>query len=355
MSLSSVLNTLDDAIHEVLDKCVNECIGPCISEKPGCADYMFLLQAIMEFLNGTLNSNYCDFHIALALIKKILQIPRQRTMEDTLHRAFVAPYHRNAVDTFHEYLEHNNKKFAQGSDGGPPRYYGKYCSIIQSSGTGKSCLMLEAFQLKMMHQLRYWNTQALTLLIMAFGAVHSLWLFSQQSTHLFQLPGAWKMCSQITGHAPGVVAADTAHNLLLSEQVTRSMPSQEVVINAYWDMVNLLDKLFGSGECHKPKFVIALDEAHSLNGMIDDFNGVSMDEQLVYPPYCQLGWDQFADPLEWITAMDVAQACHIIGYEQVLWKSILELHHVEGLMALAMSKLCGTRTCHWLPYLRDFA
>lgn len=71
---------------------------------------------------------------------------------------------------------------------------------------------------------------------------------------------------QIKGHAPAFAAADMAHNLSLSEQATKSMPGQEVMINAYWEMVNLLDKLFGSGKRHKPKFVIALDEAHSLNG-----------------------------------------------------------------------------------------
>ncbi|KAI5988289.1 hypothetical protein EDC04DRAFT_1445235 [Pisolithus marmoratus] len=138
MSLSSVPNTLDDATHEVLDKRVNERIGPCINEQPGRADYMFLLQAVVEFSNGTLNPEYCDFHVALALIKsqpalttmlhaawnsgtyrdirnlEILQIPRLRTMEDTLHRAFIAPYHGNAVDAFHEYLEINNKSSLTG-------------------------------------------------------------------------------------------------------------------------------------------------------------------------------------------------------------------------------------------------
>lgn len=192
---------------------------------------MFLLQAVVEFSNGTLNPEYCDFHVALALIKsqpalttmlhaawnsgtyrdirnlEILQIPRLRTMEDTLHRAFIAPYHGNAVDAFHEYLEINNKKFAHGSDDGPPKYYGKYCSIIQSSGTGKSRLMLELCTKGVIvlyvnlrpsddytgfparddvpaEILAYPSIDAVDY-GQAFGAAHSLQPFSQQSMHPF--------------------------------------------------------------------------------------------------------------------------------------------------------------------------
>ncbi|KAI6117977.1 hypothetical protein F5141DRAFT_593591 [Pisolithus sp. B1] len=62
--------------------------------------------------------------------------------DDPLHRAFTSPYHRKAVDAFCEYLEQNNKEFSADLI---PKYYGKFCSIVQSSGTGKSRLLLELY------------------------------------------------------------------------------------------------------------------------------------------------------------------------------------------------------------------
>lgn len=47
-------------------------------------------------------------------------------------------------------------------------------------------------------------------------------------------------------------------------QATEGMPGQEIMINAYREMVNLLDELFRDKEHHQPKFVIALDDAHTI-------------------------------------------------------------------------------------------
>ncbi|KAI6033363.1 hypothetical protein EDC04DRAFT_2206457 [Pisolithus marmoratus] len=95
MSLSSVPNSLDDATHQVLDKRVNERIGPCISEKPGRVDYMFLLQAIVKFSNGTLNPKYCDFHVALALTKS------QSALTTVLHAAWNSGTYRDIRNLGH--------------------------------------------------------------------------------------------------------------------------------------------------------------------------------------------------------------------------------------------------------------
>ncbi|KAG1799086.1 hypothetical protein EV424DRAFT_1559508 [Suillus variegatus] len=55
-------------------------------------------------------------------------------------RAVVSrPYVGKAVDGFYEYLKNNNMEF-RGPHG---PYYAKFCSIVQSSGTGKSRLMIE--------------------------------------------------------------------------------------------------------------------------------------------------------------------------------------------------------------------
>ncbi|KAG0702724.1 hypothetical protein DFH29DRAFT_920145 [Suillus ampliporus] len=60
---------------------------------------------------------------------------------DFLYNSFVRPYVGNAVDGFYEYLKNNNDKFRGGGFTRP--YYAKFCSIVQSSGTGKSRLMTE--------------------------------------------------------------------------------------------------------------------------------------------------------------------------------------------------------------------
>ncbi|KAG1801836.1 hypothetical protein EV424DRAFT_1559220 [Suillus variegatus] len=78
----------------------------------------------------------------------ILQIPQAsdpvRSLQvedrsDFLYDSFVRPYVGKAVDGFYEYLKNNNMEFR--GPRGP--YYAKFCSIVQSSGTGKSRLMIE--------------------------------------------------------------------------------------------------------------------------------------------------------------------------------------------------------------------
>ena len=58
-----------------------------------------------------------------------------------LQQAFTQNYHGKAIDGIIEYLEKNNRLFSDSNLS--KRYYGKFCSIVQSSGTGKSRLMIE--------------------------------------------------------------------------------------------------------------------------------------------------------------------------------------------------------------------
>ncbi|KAI6042391.1 hypothetical protein EDC04DRAFT_1000431 [Pisolithus marmoratus] len=169
MSLSFIPNTLDDATHEALDRKVNDDVLPCIGEKPwSLGEYLLLLITIVEFSNGTLDPRYASSRASQALMMShpeldemlhaaldrksyrdirnldILQAPRQLTTESSYHfyyMAFISPYRGQAVDAFCEYLENNNNKFAREYD--RAKYYGKFCSIVQSSGTGKSRLLLE--------------------------------------------------------------------------------------------------------------------------------------------------------------------------------------------------------------------
>ena len=63
---------------------------------------------------------------------------------DNLYGSFDRPYVGNAVDGFYEYLKTNNRNFIGHEFHTLDRpYYGKFCSIVQSSGTGKSRLMTE--------------------------------------------------------------------------------------------------------------------------------------------------------------------------------------------------------------------
>jgi hypothetical protein len=54
---------------------------------------------------------------------------------------FLAPYIGRAMNTFHEYLIGNNQRFLV--DQAMRLYYEKFHSIIQSSGTGKSKLLIK--------------------------------------------------------------------------------------------------------------------------------------------------------------------------------------------------------------------
>ncbi|KIK15021.1 hypothetical protein PISMIDRAFT_337486 [Pisolithus microcarpus 441] len=168
------------------------------------------------------------------------------------------------------------------------------------------------------------------------------------------------------------------------------MPGQKLMTRAYSDMVKSLDKLFSGAERNKPRFVIALDDAQPLSirgpegyrpstilcRAISVYSGadradnhsvwvvfsstalkmahfaasqgyydparISAEGRLIYPPYCQLGWDHRADPLEGTVATKVAQARHIIGYGRAQWKSLQELYNVQDIMGVAISKLSGT-------------
>ncbi|KAI9570118.1 hypothetical protein HD554DRAFT_2083867 [Boletus coccyginus] len=61
------------------------------------------------------------------------------TRLDALKKGLSASYRGSAVDAFYLYLEQNNKTFRAENN----EYYGKFCSIVQSSGTGKTRLILE--------------------------------------------------------------------------------------------------------------------------------------------------------------------------------------------------------------------
>ncbi|KAF8545590.1 hypothetical protein OG21DRAFT_1528386 [Imleria badia] len=66
---------------------------------------------------------------------------------NALKKVLTSTYQGYAVNAFHAYLKRNNKAFHKTAR---QQYYGKFCSIVQSSGTRKTCLMLEATVFKVL-------------------------------------------------------------------------------------------------------------------------------------------------------------------------------------------------------------
>lgn len=478
MSLSSVSSTLDDDIHDTLDKRVNLCVEDDL-KWPSIVNRTFVLRTIVEHSNGTLDPKYVSCKAARELIMNhpglanmldvawkngsyrdirnlaVLQAPSSSITEDqpavtytAMYKAFTSSYRGQAVDAFLRYLEHNNREFRYSIEGSPSNYYGKFCSVVQSSGTGKSRLLFELRTKGVV--VLYMNLRSsgdqigfpprdevpadilttnagldavdyccrcCAFFAAVFTSVHEFLSAFGSSKDALQQWNA-SMCNllsrdrkrffatlkvkyeryykKIKGNVRKDAAAVTNDKpswLSISEEVervTKGMPGQKLMTRAYSDMVKSLDKLFSGAERNKPRFVIALDDAQPLSirgpegyrpstilcRAISVYSGadradnhsvwvvfsstalkmahfaasqgyydparISAEGRLIYPPYCQLGWDHRADPLEGTVATKVAQARHIIGYGRAQWKSLQEPYNVQDIMGVAISKLSGT-------------
>ncbi|KAI6043608.1 hypothetical protein EDC04DRAFT_2890753 [Pisolithus marmoratus] len=479
---SSILNPLDDATHEVLDQQVNKLVGNVV-EEPRDKDYLFLLQTIVNCSNGALDppEGIAIFEIWRyfkhldRLPSKVLVVPAVcmfAHQSQPGRKAFTAPYRGKAVDAFCQYLEQRNKKFDPYGPGRAPKYYDKFCSIIQSSGTGKSRLLLEVhpFIILSMQRLVYpiqLSKKGVVVLYMNlrptddysgfpvrddvpaviltgnpettaadygarccafFAAVFTTvreylstrlasgsledslkqWndsmcnLGSEDRRQFFVTLKAkyetyYKLIKSDMFRDAVVKIGGKAGNLSLQgeqveqameqasqpieqrEEAIKSPPGHKYMTSAYLKMTRSLGQLFDSGNRHKPKLVIALDEAHSL-GVLRPYGYcpstilcrainiyseadrttnhavwvvfVSTDLKVAdfaaarpylfaEAPYSQLGWDQRADPLEGTAAADVARIGHIVGFGRPLWKSLQELYNVQEMMLVGSSKIAG--------------
>ncbi|KAG2747648.1 hypothetical protein P692DRAFT_20573946 [Suillus brevipes Sb2] len=77
------------------------------------------------------------------------KLAQAKDESEFLYDSFVRPYIGEAVDGFYDYLKKNHLKFMGNGRSRP--YYAKFCSIVQSSGTGKSRLMTEVGIINCMH------------------------------------------------------------------------------------------------------------------------------------------------------------------------------------------------------------
>ncbi|KAH7890575.1 hypothetical protein F5I97DRAFT_1836558 [Phlebopus sp. FC_14] len=124
-----------------------------------------LLSTVVKYSPDVLDSKYGDIMEALGLIdqnddladlletaletkqfagiRNLAILGKPRTRNDApvgaLKKSFIARYEGDAPNGFYEYLTRNNAEFHRSS----MKYYAKFCSIVQSSGTGKSRLMMQ--------------------------------------------------------------------------------------------------------------------------------------------------------------------------------------------------------------------
>jgi hypothetical protein len=89
---------------------------------------------------STLLSTFLFVHVLVCPYTKSTD-PISEPQLNMLRNGFTSVYLGRAVEAFLEYLKRNNQAFHLA---GKEMYYGKFCSIVQSSGTGKTRLMLEA-------------------------------------------------------------------------------------------------------------------------------------------------------------------------------------------------------------------
>ncbi|KAG9313098.1 hypothetical protein JVU11DRAFT_6543 [Chiua virens] len=160
----------NDGDHRRIDEEVQQVLAKYKVEwraNPSLGDLVLVLRAIIE-QDPRLDRKYADLQNQLDLLEKhpwikgdiatawkeksYRNIRRLAILHPTIVRqnlspeqlsalrgALSRPFRGDALDAFLNYLEENGKAFNEY----PQRYYAKFCSIVQSSGCGKTRLMLE--------------------------------------------------------------------------------------------------------------------------------------------------------------------------------------------------------------------
>ncbi|KAF9244221.1 hypothetical protein BU15DRAFT_59546 [Melanogaster broomeanus] len=439
MTLDVVKDILDAETHRKFDKMVNETCT--VINLMGTLDNdlqkISLLMAIIESSEGHLDSRYNTMKAAAELIRThpklsdvlntawkdqsyrhvrnlaILQMPSAESytqsdaltpaMKQELARSLGTAYRGSALDAFVEYLENNQRKFEQS------KYYGKFCSIVQSSGTGKTRLMLELVKkdiLVLYMNLRpaqdksgfpdrdpipamllteYYTTSAdYNTRCCAFFTAIFRTLRDTLSREVQNAAGDEQSAVRQWNKDMSTLGSTQCHKFFTQVKtiVDQPLSGPDEMKEAYKEMIDAFPKLFNrkDDEDNTPKLVIAMDEGHPLNE-VKDFRPatilcrtistysqsvkasiwvvfgstnskltparVSVKGLLVFPPFSQLGWDQFAGRLKNIPATDVAKLSHIIGFGRPMWnllKPVFECEHrdpIQETQNLACHKLCG--------------
>ncbi|KAI9464839.1 hypothetical protein HD554DRAFT_2174896 [Boletus coccyginus] len=183
MPLETVPDLFDDATHNELDraaaKAVEDDLGN-VSELSSNLQYFAVLNAVVTHGKDSMDKKFLVMNEAkklftakeellpmlasawgrksfreirnLAILRAPQSEPKPSTLASTtstdtleelyqkLSGSFGAEYRGAAADGFYEYLTHNEKLFKTVNN---PRFYAKFCSIVQSSGTGKSRMLTQ--------------------------------------------------------------------------------------------------------------------------------------------------------------------------------------------------------------------
>ncbi|KAF9239629.1 hypothetical protein BU15DRAFT_74483 [Melanogaster broomeanus] len=333
---------LDAETHRKLDKSVNErcAILRLQNNLDNFQSLILLLYIIIGSSDGHLNPYYSTPEAAAELFEaypelpdmlkaawkdksyhdvrnlSILQMPStesytQFSEDQELARSFNTTYRGSALTAFVEYLENNQRKFEQR------KYYGKFCSIVQSSGTGKTRLMLELVKkdtLVLYMNLRpeqdrtgfpdrdpiparllteghttaeAYGIRCCAFFTAIFQALHASlsklqkdtgddqsavqkWNTDMNTPCSTERATFFKQVRTIVDEIePMIKAWDKVGSKDATETFQPSLSSsgQKMMIRAYKDMINAFPKLFRpkNEEDNAPKLVIAMDEGHPLH------------------------------------------------------------------------------------------
>ncbi|KAG9313113.1 hypothetical protein JVU11DRAFT_6563 [Chiua virens] len=319
-----------------------------------------------------------------------------------LRAALSRPFRGDALEAFFNYLEQNDKAF----NNHPNQYYGKFCSVVQSSGCGKTRLMLELgkkdvcvlyMNIRSPEDTQgdaqgdpprddipaniltaYCNTEReySTRCRAFFAAVFKV---------LGRLPWTLDWCENMRDIGN---IARTQFFLELQDEfgkVLREMSSSSPtkIMEEYYE--KMVAGRISAGQ-NQPRLVIALDEAHVLHETrisdsvletlllqaIKEYSKlmhpvwvvfastmsravhypspqtlfpshrVAIEGQLRFPPFIQLGWDQHAPSLKDALQDDVATGEHIIKYGRPLWMSLSENNNTS---LSGILDLAGQKLC----------
>ncbi|KAI9566680.1 hypothetical protein HD554DRAFT_2040055 [Boletus coccyginus] len=342
MPLETVPDPFDDATNNELDRAVEKAVNDDLADVSDlCAhwQYVNVLNAIIEngkdmdrkYLSMTGTRNLIKTHeelramLASAWKRKsfreirnlaILRAPQSEskpstptptastdTLEDLHHNlsgSFGAKYRGAAVDGFYEYLTRNEKLFKTVSN---PKYYARFCSIVQSSGTGKSRTLTEEY-LSTGHR----NDKA------------SVMRWVRQMCDMSDPPGSTARADffREVSKRYSKVHTNLIYAFKRRPSATLSIPDRDVMD----------DEAAGTG------VDTAADKLSEL-ALSDNSDRVAVSGQKLFPPYTQLGWDQSALGLGEIDIEDVSRVHHIV----VSLKTALTLP--GRVLDTASAKLCG--------------
>ncbi|KAH7884242.1 hypothetical protein F5I97DRAFT_2035573 [Phlebopus sp. FC_14] len=283
---------------------------------------------------------------------------------DALRKGLSAIYRGPAVDAFSEYLGQNHQAFCKGGN----EYYGKFYSIIQSSGTGKTRLMLELgtkdicvlyMNIRSPNDKQGYpyhddipaniltgcNTES-EYLIQCYAFFASIFKVLRIFLEEEKKFNDWckDMC-KIGSRARALFFAAVGKEYENVKEEIHASSTGEVVMFRYYQQM-AYSRSLPSGNKNAPGLGNTTGSGNPCGydtrtcvGMVSSAR-VPVDGHLFFPPFTQLGWDQNTPILEKVQADEVGKAEHILRYGRPLYV-LIGFAPLCPLLMLARDKLCG--------------